>query len=58
VSQVDIRSEIHRLVSSIIPFDNIEQGHIDFVLRWIESGSEIFRTQKPATPETHFGKDL
>lgn len=35
------------------PFDSIEQEHIHFVLHWIESGSEIFRTKKPATPDTH-----
>ena len=35
------------------PLDELEQDHIYFVLDWIESGSEIFRIEKPATPETH-----
>lgn len=48
-----VRSEIQQLVAELEPFDDIEQEHIDFVLKWIESGCEIFRRAKPATPETH-----
>lgn len=47
----DIRSRIHQIVSAITPLDKPEQDHIRFVLDWIESDSEIFRTEKPATPE-------
>lgn len=50
---VEVRSEIHRVVSSIKPLDEMEKEHIEFVLRWIEGGSEIFRLEKPATPDTH-----
>lgn len=50
---VDIRSSIHHLVSLIRPLDSLEQEHIDFVLRWIESGSELFRIEQPATPDIH-----
>ncbi len=53
MNNIAIRSEIHRLVSSISPWDKMEEEHINFVLHWIESGIEIFRTEKPATPETH-----
>lgn len=35
------------------PLDNIEKKHIRFALDWIESGSEIFRIEKPATPDIH-----
>jgi 8-oxo-dGTP diphosphatase len=49
----EIRSDIHQLVSSIEPLDSLEQEHIDFVLRWIESGAEVFRLEKPATPDIH-----
>lgn len=48
-----MRGMIHALVSSIEPLDPMEQSHIDFVLHWIESDSEIFRIAKPATPDTH-----
>nr|MBA3816243.1 NUDIX domain-containing protein [Parachlamydiaceae bacterium] len=51
--KMDIRSEIHQIVSAIIPLDALEQDHIRFVLDWIESGREIFRTEKPAIPDTH-----
>lgn len=48
-----IRAEIHRLATSITPLDPEEKRHIDFVRGWIESGAEIFRTAKPATPDPH-----
>lgn len=48
-----IRSEIHQVVTAINPLDQMEQEHIRFVLAWIESGTEIFRIEKPATLETH-----
>ena len=53
MSTVNIRSEIHQIVSLISPLDRLEQDHIRFVLNWIESGREIFRIEKPATPDTH-----
>lgn len=53
VNTNDIRSKMHQVVSAISPLDEIEQEHIHFVLDWIESGNEIFRVEKPATPETH-----
>jgi 8-oxo-dGTP diphosphatase len=49
----DIRFQIRQLISSMIALDKLEQDHINFVLHWIDSGCEIFRTQKPATPNTH-----
>lgn len=53
MNTANIRSEIHRIVSLMSPFDGLELDHIRFVLDWIESGSEIFRIEKPATPDTH-----
>ena len=53
MSDVNIRSQIHQIVSSMSPLDELEQDHICFVLDWIESGSEIFRIEKPATPDIH-----
>lgn len=53
MSTVNIRSEIHQIVSAMKPLDVLEEQHISFVLDWIESGSEIFRIEKPATPDTH-----
>ena len=48
-----VRSLIYELVSSIEPFDTQEKEQIEFVKCWIASGVEIFRIEKPATPETH-----
>lgn len=53
MNKIDIRSKIHQTVSKIRPLDSLEEQHTRFVLDWIESGSEIFRIEKPATPETH-----
>lgn len=50
---ISIRHEIHCTISSLSPFDEIEQKHISFTKHWIESGAEIFRTVKPATPDPH-----
>lgn len=44
---------IYQVITTINPLDKTEQEHIRFVIDWIESGSEIFRIEKPATPETH-----
>ncbi len=48
-----IRSEVQSIVSAIQPFDDKEAEHLSFVQKWIESGAEIFRIEKPATPDTH-----
>lgn len=50
---LDIRDRIWDAVSAIRPLDDTERQHIDFVLNWIQSGIEIFRTEKPATPPMH-----
>lgn len=53
MSIINIRSDIRHIISSIPPLDGLELEHIHFVLDWIASGDEIFRIEKPATPETH-----
>ncbi len=50
---MSIRHEIHSTINSLSYFDEIEQEHISFTKHWIESGVEIFRTAKPATPDPH-----
>lgn len=44
-----IRAEI----SSVVPFDDLEQVHVKDALAWVDSGSELFRVAKPATPPKH-----
>ena len=48
-----IRSEIRSMISQITPLDREEVEHIAFVENWIDSGAEIFRITKPATPDPH-----
>jgi 8-oxo-dGTP diphosphatase len=49
----DIRSHITDLISSIDPFDEMEQEHIDDALAWIVSGAPLFRVSKPDKPPKH-----
>ncbi len=53
MTAIDIRNEIRNLVLAIRPLDELERQHIDFFTSWIQSGIEIFRTEKPATPPIH-----
>lgn len=48
-----MRSEIRAEVTSIAPFDEIERAHFEDALAWIDSGAELCRRQKPATPPKH-----
>lgn len=49
----NLRSDIYRTISEISPLDDLEEQHIQFVQEWMNSGSEIFRIQKPAVPDIH-----
>jgi 8-oxo-dGTP diphosphatase len=40
-------------VTSIRPFDGLEEAHRADALAWIDSGAPLFRTAKPATPPKH-----
>lgn len=48
-----MRSQIRAEVAAIDPFDEVERGHIAEVLAWIDSGAELCRVEKPATPPKH-----
>jgi len=48
-----MREHIHRIISAIIPYDDVEQEHINDTCLWIESGEPIFRVQKPDVPNKH-----
>jgi 8-oxo-dGTP pyrophosphatase MutT (NUDIX family) len=48
-----MRSVIREEVESIVPLDAIERAHRQDALDWIDSGAELCRIQKPATPAKH-----
>ena len=48
-----ITQGIYNLIATIAPYDDIERAHIRDTLSWIESGSPIFRIQKPDVPNKH-----
>lgn len=41
------------MVAHIPPLDEIESKHIAFSIAWIDSGAELCRVAKPATPDPH-----
>ncbi|MDX8430451.1 MAG: NUDIX hydrolase [Candidatus Algichlamydia australiensis] len=45
--------QIYELIESISPLDEIEIAHKKDALDWIESGVELCRKEKPATPPKH-----
>jgi 8-oxo-dGTP diphosphatase len=48
-----MRSEVRAEVAAIEPLDELEREHIADVLAWIDSGAELCRINKPATPPKH-----
>jgi 8-oxo-dGTP diphosphatase len=48
-----MRQQIRSEIASIAPLDALERSHIDDTLAWIDSGEELCRTAKPATPPRH-----
>jgi 8-oxo-dGTP diphosphatase len=50
---VDVKAQIRKEVAGIVPFDDLEREHQADVLRWIDSGANIFRISKPDKPPKH-----
>ena len=48
-----MRTQIRLEITSIAPQDATEANHIADALAWIDSGAELFRLAKPATPAKH-----
>ena len=48
-----MRDSIRREVTSIVPMDALETEHVRRTLEWIDSGAELCRLEKPATPPVH-----
>ncbi|WP_229448558.1 NUDIX domain-containing protein [Massilia sp. CF038] len=48
-----IRSAVRAEVAAIAAVDALEQTQIDDTLAWIDSGAQLFRQVKPATPPKH-----
>ncbi len=48
-----MRSAIRREVAAIRPLDALEASHQSDALQWIDSGAELCRLAKPATPPKH-----
>lgn len=50
---MDIRHLIRSEVALLAPFDDRERLDQADVLNWIDSGAELFRLERPATPPKH-----
>ncbi len=51
--QVDPRAVVRGLVTDVTPHDALEADHRAWMLDWIDSGAQLFRVEKPATPPKH-----
>jgi hypothetical protein len=48
-----MRQKIRDEFSSIQPLDDEERTHIADALAWLDSGADLWRVAKPATPPKH-----
>jgi 8-oxo-dGTP diphosphatase len=48
-----MRERIRREITRVVPFDDIERMHRADALAWIDSGAELCRRARPATPPKH-----
>jgi 8-oxo-dGTP diphosphatase len=48
-----MRARIRNELELIEPIDEVERRHHAQALRWVDSGAELFRLAKPATPPMH-----
>ena len=48
-----MRDEIRQEIEAIDPLDALEAETVAAVCQWIESGAELCRLEKPATPDKH-----
>jgi 8-oxo-dGTP pyrophosphatase MutT (NUDIX family) len=48
-----MRHKIREELSAIVPLDDLERCQIADALEWIDSGAELYRLVKPATPPKH-----
>ena len=50
---MNIIHQIKETIFSIAPFNKKEEQDLLFTKDWLDSGAEIFRIAKPATPDPH-----
>lgn len=43
--QSSLREHFRHLIPAIIPYDDIEQKHMNDTCRWVESGAPLLRVQ-------------
>lgn len=48
-----MRAHIREELQAIEPLDAIERDHLADALAWVDSGAELYRIEKPATPPKH-----
>ncbi|UTH76341.1 NUDIX domain-containing protein [Chromobacterium sp. IIBBL 290-4] len=49
----ELRAAIRAEVAALAPLDALEEEHQQATLAWIDSGAELWRRIKPATPAVH-----
>lgn len=53
VDSIHMRDVIRTELAAIVPLDAIEREHLSDALGWVDSGAELIRVARPATPPKH-----
>jgi 8-oxo-dGTP diphosphatase len=48
-----MRGQVRSELAAIVPADAVERAHLAEALAWVDSGAQLWRTAKPATPPRH-----
>lgn len=52
-THAEMRAQIRKELTAIVPLDATESAHLSDALAWVDSGAELCRVAKPATPPKH-----
>lgn len=53
MAETATRARIRAELTAIEPLDTLEEEHVADALAWLDSGADLFRVSKPATPPKH-----
>jgi 8-oxo-dGTP pyrophosphatase MutT (NUDIX family) len=51
--EIAARRRVREIVAGINPYDDLEAGHKQDILDWIDSGAPLFRVERPDKPPKH-----
>jgi 8-oxo-dGTP pyrophosphatase MutT (NUDIX family) len=48
-----VNARIASELSTVSPLDDVERAHLEDALAWVNSGAQLYRLERPATPPKH-----